>query len=276
MAVHTYPVLLWRHADGAVGGALVGDYRNAAARGADEREVLKQFADLLAWRANHEPWSIDPDLLDPRLLEIKVEVRAQYQDATRHRLIPAPDTTLIRVPCVIGKAENGMPVCEIPTLEIRFHFQDEHQVRDLAGHFVKEALSNKTPAALACLLPPRGTWLEQVSVKVTQSGNRRPPVGEREEFKTLFAVGEPLLHGGGSKSAAYGRDEEVMTLVSKLVGERSHILLVGEPGCGKTTVLMDAARRMARLDAGEDEDRSLRSWRCWRVSGARIIAGLLY
>jgi ATP-dependent Clp protease ATP-binding subunit ClpC len=276
MATHTYPVLLWRDTDGGVGGALVGDYRNAAARGADERGVLRQFAELLEWRAVHEPWSVDPELREPELLEVKVEVRAQYRDETRHRLIPAPETVVVRVPCVTGKAENGMPVCEVPTLEIRFHYQTAAQVRELVRHYVKDKLSNHSPAELVCLLPPRGAWLAHVSVREARGGPRRTPLREREDLQVLFAVADPLLHGRGTGSAAYGRDEEVMTLLGKLADERAHVLLVGEPGCGKTTVLADAARRMARLDPGEDGDRSLRSWRCWRVSGARFIAGMKY
>ena len=275
MATHTYPVLLWRDADGGVSGALVGDYRNAATRAATEQEVLRQFRELLDWRAEHEPWSVDPELTAPQLCEVKVEVRAQYRDESGRRLIPSPETIQLRVPCVAGKAENGMPVCEVPTMELRFHYQTEAQLKDLVRHYVKDHLTGSTPADIVGKLPPRGAWLDQVTVREVRGSSRQIPVRDREDLQVLFTVADPLLHGRGH-SAAYGRDEEVMTLLGKLTRERAHVLLVGEPGCGKSTILLDAARRMARLEAAESSDQSLRSWRCWRVSGARFIAGMRY
>ena len=199
MATHTYPILLWRDADGGVSGALVGDYRNAAAHAATPREVVQQFSELLDWRAAHEPWSIDPELREPELLEVKVEVRAQYQDEAARRLIPSPETILLRVPCVIGKAENGTPVCEVPTLELRFHYQSAAQLRELVRHYVKDKLTGSTPADIAGKLPPRGTWLEQVTVRDVRGSSRQIPVRDREDLQVLFTVADPVLHGRGQR-----------------------------------------------------------------------------
>ncbi|MGV3663911.1 MAG: AAA family ATPase [Prosthecobacter sp.] len=277
MATHLYPVLLWRDAGGGVTGVLVGDYRGAAVRAGTSQEVLRQLGEALEWRAKHESWSLGVELSEPRLMEVKVEVRAQYQDETEHRLIPSPETVMVRVPCVAGKAENGMSVCEVPTMELRFHFQTETQLKDLVRHYVKDRLNGQTPAALALRLPPRGAWLEQVSVREVSGSRRETPMRERDDMQVLFTVADPLLHDRGHGSAAYGRDEQVMTVLSKLTQERAHVLLVGEPGCGKSTIITDAARRMARLAAeDEDTDKSLRTWRCWRGSGARLIAGMKY
>ncbi|MBE2284155.1 MAG: ATP-dependent Clp protease ATP-binding subunit [Prosthecobacter sp.] len=276
MATHVFPVLLWRDASGGVTGLLVGDYRNASACGATPQEVLRQLSEALAWRAEHESWSIDPELLEPQLREVKVEVRAQYKDETGHRLIPSPETVTLRVPCVTGKAENGLPVCEVPVLELRFHFHNEAQLKELVRHYVKDHLTGMTPADLALKLPPRNAWLEQVSVREVAGSTRQTPMREREDMQVLFTVADPLLHDRGPSSAAYGRDAQVMTVLRKLTTERVHVLLVGEPGCGKSTIITDAARRMARLTADDESDNSMRTWRCWRGSGARMIAGMKY
>lgn len=278
MTTHVYPVLLWRDASGGVTGVLVGDYLGTTARAATPQEVMRQIGEALDWRAKHEPWSLGAELSEARLLEVKMDVRAQYKDETGHRLIPSPETLTLRVPCVAGKAENGLPVCEVPTMELRFHFQSETQLRELVRHYVKDHLTGRTPAELALQLPPRGAWLDQVSGRERPESKRRTPVSEREDMRVLFTVADPLLHDRGHGSAAYGRDEQVMTVLSKLARERAHVLLVGEPGCGKSTILTDAARRMARLAGDDDDDdgKSLRTWRCWRGSGARLIAGMKY
>lgn len=276
MATHVFPVLLWRDASGGVTGVLVGDYRGASAYGATPQEVLRQLSEALAWRAAHESWSIEPELLEPQLREVKVEVRAQYKDETGHRLIPSPETVTLRVPCVTGKAENGLPVCEVPVWELRFHFHGEARLRELVRHYVMEHFTGMTPAALALQLPPRGAWLEQVSVREVAGSARQLPMREREEMEVLFAVADPVLHDRGQGFAAYGRDEQVITLMNKLTTERAQVLLVGEPGCGKSTIIADAARRLARLASEDEGDASLRSWRCWRGSGARLIAGMRF
>ncbi|MFC5457947.1 AAA family ATPase [Prosthecobacter fluviatilis] len=276
MATHVYPVLLWRDAGGGVTGVLVGDYRSATAYAGTPQEVLRQLGDALDWRAEHESWSIGPELVEPQLREVKVDVRAQYKDETEHRLIPSPETITLRVPCVTGKAENGLAVCEVPVLDLRFHFHNEAQLKDLVRHYVKDHLTGTTPAALTLKLPPRGVWLDKVSVRDLQSSARQTPMREREDMKVLFTVADALLHERGHQSAAYGREGLVMALMNKLQHERAHVLLVGEPGCGKSTILHDAARRMARLSTDEEDDKSMRTWRCWRGSGARMIAGMKY
>jgi ATP-dependent Clp protease ATP-binding subunit ClpC len=276
MATHVYPALLWRDASGGVTGLLVGDYRSATAYGATPQEVLRQLGEALDWRAEHESYSIGAELLEPQLREVKVEVRAQYKDETEHRLIPSPETVTLRVPCVTGKAENGLPVCEVPVLELRFHFHNEAQFKELVRHYVKDHLTGQTPADLALKLPPRGVWLDKVSVRDVGSSSRQTPMREREDMQVLFTVADPLLHERGNQSAAYGRDAQVISLLGKMTHECAHVLLVGAAGSGKSTIIADAARRMARLSTDEEESKSMRTWRCWRGSGARMIAGMKY
>src|SRR5262249_20073283 len=63
------------------------------------------------------------------------------------------------------------------------------------------------------------------------------------------------------------------------------VLLVGESGTGKSTVLFDAAKALARRarsaagdaeEGDEERDKDLRTYRFWRGSAGRMIAGMRY
>jgi ATP-dependent Clp protease ATP-binding subunit ClpC len=279
MAAYQWPVLIWSAPGGGTTAVLVGDYKHSAAHAATEREALQQLKDFLDWRAEHERWGLEPDLVEPELIEVKVEVRPQYQN--QHRLIPCPDTVTLRVPCVLGKSEDGAPACEVPHLALRFTYQDVAALKDLIRHYVKDKLHGLTPLDLASQLPPAGARLTQLSVREAPYRTRRIPFPEREEFKVLMSVADPLLQDRARGSAAYGREQLSLELERKLQHEQANVLLVGEPGVGKSTLLLDAARRLSRrsarnADADEDEDRSHSLYRFWRGSGARTIAGMSY
>ncbi len=280
MPTYRYPVLIWPDASDASTAALVGDYEDAAAHAATAEEALRQLKELLEWRVENEPWGVEPDVTEPAFLEVKVEVRPQYSEGKR--LIPCPETVWLRVPCVTGLQENGLPICVVPHLGLSFNYQDVGALKGLVGHYVKEALQQQSPVQLAGRLPPRGCRLTEIVLRATTGRVRRVPPADRPELKILFAVADPLLHDHGRRtaSAAYGRDALSSALAHKLGHEKASVLLVGEPGAGKSTVLLDAAKKLARAKpsggGADDEETDLRSYRFWRGSGGRMIAGMRY
>ena len=154
----------------------------------------------------------------------------------------------------------------------------------MAAHYIKEALQGLSPLQLAGRLPPRGCRLEEISLRDTSQRVRAVPPADRPELKALFAVADPLLHDHGRKrvvSAAYGREALSNILARKLGREKANVLLVGESGVGKSTLLLDAAKKGARENPGKASDgeedgdgNDLRSYRFWRGSGGRMIAGM--
>jgi ATP-dependent Clp protease ATP-binding subunit ClpC len=282
MGNYRYPILAWKDA-AAHHAALVGDFAPACAHGPTLDEALRQLKDLLEWRMEHEYWNVDPDFLEPVLSEVKVEVRPQY--SMGKRIVPCPETIWLRVPCVTGRQENGMLACAVPHLRLHFNYQDPPALKSLVAHYVKEALQGLSPVQLAGHLPPRECALHEIALRDSTDRERRVAPFDRPELKVLFTIADPLLHSGGrkrSQSAAYGRDETVELLVRKLGHEKANVLLVGDAGVGKSTVLLETARRLARAQkasasSDEDEsDKSLRTYRFWRGSAARMIAGMRY
>ncbi|HTI72473.1 MAG TPA: hypothetical protein VMF06_21035, partial [Candidatus Limnocylindria bacterium] len=285
MPIYRYPVLTWLDASGAATAVLVGDVEHAAARAASATEALRQLHEMLEWRVEHEPWNVAPDLSEAVLFETRVEARPEYVHDDRRT--PCPDTLQLRVPCVKGVQGGGLPVCVVPHLKVVFNFQDEEGIKGLITHYVKEALQSESPAALVARLPPRSCELGELVLRVAGGRERKVPVAEREEYKALFNVAEPLLHDlrrQPKPSAAHGREATSFILSLMLRGDMSSLLLVGEAGCGKSTLLRDAARQAVREEyksrEGEskedDSEKDLRTYRFWRGTAGRLIAGMRF
>jgi ATP-dependent Clp protease ATP-binding subunit ClpC len=283
MATYRYPVLVWQDAAGIFTAALVGEFEDSAGRASTEAGALRQLKEFIEWRFEETPWSAEPEMAEAELIEMKIEIRPQYEIGKR--IIPCPETVWMRVPCVTGVEESGLRICVIPHLSVAFNYQDAAAVKSLAAHYVKEELHGYSPAELAICFPPQGCRLEELVVRHDGSTKRIIAPADRPELKTLFAVADPLLHdttGNRSASAAYGREALSETLARKLRGEKSNLLLIGPPGIGKTTLILDAARRFTReskadgADSENAELTGLRSYKFWRASGGRLIAGMRY
>jgi ATP-dependent Clp protease ATP-binding subunit ClpC len=97
----------------------------------------------------------------------------------------------------------------------------------------------------------------------------------------LSQVAEPLGDRTVRKqfSKAWERDTLVTEAVRKLHHERTNLLFVGEPGAGKTTVLVEAVQTVERLHAAAAEQRgdpSPSPRLFWLTSAGRLIAGMKY
>ncbi len=289
MAIRRFPILTWSLPDGGAAAVLAGDLEPAAASGSTEADALRQLKELIEWRFEHEPWNADADLLEPKLLEVKVEVRPRY--ASLRRVVPCPETLWLRVPCVVGRQESGIGFCAAPHLQVQFNFNEAAALKDLVAHYVNEALQGLAPAELLMRRPPEGCRLGELAVRQPGERLRAVPAAERRELQVLFKVADPLLLDQGRKrsvSAAYGRDPIVRALLEKLASQKANVLLVGEPGVGKSTVLFEAVKTLARRPAANagPENRSsktddestadLRRYRYWRTSASRLIAGMRY
>ncbi len=287
MPAYRYPLILWRDGAGAISGALAGDFDLVAASAATEDEVIRQLREAMEWRFENEPWNVDPDLAQPSLVEVKVEIRPQYR--TGKRIVPCPESIWLLVPCVTGLQASGRRLCIAPHFSLQFSYREPAELKSLVAHFIKESLQTLSPSQLAGRLPPRGCSLKELVLRDSAHRTLSVPISDRRELKILFTVSDPLLHDSTRKrtaSPAYGREHLVHAVAQKLGNERANVLLVGESGVGKSTVLLDAARQLARLsestssseqgDEGSNSASSLRTYRHWRGSAGRMIAGMRY
>ena len=266
MSVMRLPVLVWRDHAGLYTAAVV-EQPDTAAVGASAQECLSQLRHYLTWLQRNRPWEFpDVDTLEPKLARVQVEVRPEYVvGRQRHPAAPIHLT----VPCVHGKLATELHVCSIPPLRLWFSFHDVDKLKELAAHYVREAMQGKSPQQVAEYLNAAEYELDEVLVTGAQQKEAR----ETRRYEALETVAEALGERAMRRqySRAWEREVEIQSLSERVKRDRANILLVGPPGVGKTSVLASAVREIERQIEGEEERR-----RFWLTNGSRLIAGMRY
>ena len=279
MATYQFPVLVWEDMEGYFTASIVEE-DDMVAVDKTPGAALSQLKGYLSWLYKREPHLYWPDFLEPRLTHLTVSVRPEYEH--RSRIYPCNEVIPLRIPCVHGRQEDGLLVCSMPTLDIRFYYYEAKQLKSMAAQHVMERLKGSTPQELSRCLPPKEAILDEIAIQVSR---KKRVIQDAPVFEALSSVAEAL----GDKSVRrqfakpWGRDGEVEDLVGRLVREKVNVILVGESGVGKTSVLVEAARKIERTsDAPSEEDgrdeglKRRKQHRFWLTGGSRLIAGMRY
>jgi ATP-dependent Clp protease ATP-binding subunit ClpC len=280
--MHRFPVLVWEDFTGRYSARLIDDQEDPtmplAGFGRTAREALAQLKEYLTWSFEREPWRTVPDFLDPQLLEFRVEVRPEY--TLRGRVYPSDESFPLRVACVHGRQQSGMLVCALPLLGLQFYYYEASSLRGLVTTYAQESLKNRTPQQLRCNLSPKSIYLDELAIRGGKPSISTILLPQIENLKLIATpLGSDEMRR--SFSRAFGRERLVSELVHLLQRERANVLLVGDSGVGKTSLLVDAVRvveRDARLssEAQQTDSSPVRLQRFWTSSAPRLIAGMKY
>jgi ATP-dependent Clp protease ATP-binding subunit ClpC len=271
-----FPVAVWQDAQGSF-TARVLDGAQATAIDASASDVLGQLKKYLAWCLRKDaPYRSDFD--DLELRDHRVRIRPEY--ATDGAAFPVREPFHLRITCVHGKRQGGTRHCVIPTLDLRFSYQQGDPIDELVAETVQQVLGKKTPQELSRELMPMNLQLDAVHV-----GNR--PSAQRSDetrYRTLEAVSDPLSRRtrGARFPGAIQRDDAVRMVVDRLSRDKANLLLLGESGVGKTTVLVQAIHQVLRpnktaspIDADKAKESDVKR-QFWRTTGQRLISGMKY
>ena len=278
MPTYRFPVLVWEDYSGYFTARLVEDMDLPAAFGETAPDAIYQLKELLDWSFQKFPWFSTPDFNDPKLIQLRLEVRPEYH--TGDRIYPCDEIVALRAPCVHGRNSAGLLVCSLPTLDTTFFYTEPQKLKDLATHYAREELGGKNPASLSLYLQPRQAELAEITLHVntreSDSGWNAGP-----SLEVLGSIAEPL----GDKrlrrrfSRAWERESEVADLVRRIGREKANVIIAGESGAGKTSVLVEAVRQIEQQSEQESEGDDAGSsvkFKHWLTSGARLIAGMQY
>ncbi len=262
------PVFIWQSHQGKFTARLIDDFEEGIAVGETRKEVLDHLRDYLVHRSRQDDFFwLDPDFAEGTIRQVKVAIVPEYRDGERR--FPCREPIHFKLPCAVGRRASGLWAACFPTLDVYFDFFEMARFNELAVHYARQFLSDRTPRELTRFLPPAACEIETLSVSIKESSPReRTP----ELFPQLSRVASPVdKRSAGRIGRAWERDAEVQELMRALREESGSICLVGETGSGKTSILVEAVRRLLK----EDESAAARP-RFWLSSAARIIAGMRY
>ena len=278
MPTTRYPVLIWRDFAGQFTASLVE--HSVAAVGRSRSLALESLRDYLTWINEREP--LPPsDLFEPQLSTFKVAVRPEY--TFKQRIFPCDQTLSLRVHCVHGKQISGLFVAGVPRLDIRCYYYEKATMQEQVSWHVQQRLRDLTPAELSRQLPPAEVLLDDIVIRLSDKLRERP---DEQRLPVLSAIAQPLGHKAVRKlyGRAWERERDVENLVQTVRQGQANLLLVGEAGSGKSTVLCEAAialeREWNKKRKKEDPELapvgSKSPHRFWQTSAGRIIAGMKY
>ena len=132
MATVPIPVALWADYQGFYTAIPVeAELFDAAGFDSSAGGALSQVKSYLAWRCKEFGIKLEPDFLEPELLQARVSIRPQYQDASGKRSYPCQEAVELRIPCVRGRTESGILRCCLPTLRLAFTYFAIFEAPDL-------------------------------------------------------------------------------------------------------------------------------------------------
>ena len=304
MTTFRIPILIQRNFGGTfTAQAVTGgeDYFPPAAFAERRDAAISEVKEYLQWLFEREWWREPDEFTELAFHEFRVEARPEYeakadleddgrQSPKKMKLPPkkrsftSEDTVPLRVACVSWKTESGNYCAVLPLLDIEFFYNRESELRNLVNLKVQETLRGSTPLTLANYLPPLEIQLEELTFQA------RRKTKQTEIFKetpNLSAVAEPLGAKDFTKkiSKAYDREKEVADLIARLTDEKASVIITGENGIGKTTVLIEAVKQIEKdllakpiededFDAEFDEKNP--KHRFWQTNGGRIVSGMKY
>lgn len=245
----------------------------------DKDKAFDRIDHLISRLLQHDPNIVTYDRnSDPIVRHLKFSIpiiRFGVMDALDLQLfavctrVVSKDTDRARWSVFLPQIERGIEVDDLKNLELT-----------LAEYFRSWfSLDARVPYLLdftESLLTADGEPRFQVSNRLIRFKTNEDS-GEESEIQpeTLSQVGDPLHLRMLRRDAprAYRRNRKVSQLLGHLseTAERS-VLLIGEPGCGKTSIFYEAVHRIAHKRAPEN----LKKIPVWQVSGGRLLAGTRY
>jgi len=271
-----YPLLSWQMPDGLVLGLIVGtghshvDTNMRGLKAAFSAQLQKEFVE------GH--WWSEPALVDAGLRMVSIMYRASYRE--EGKVFPAATETEIRIPAVHGVTSDGQFECFLPTLEERFYYYDPEQLDRLLDHFIRDALRLLSPEDVGRLLLLPAPHLSEIQVVRRGVARKRHPESGDVGLKRLPLIADRYPHTREVRKktrvepeVAWERGEQVRTVVDMITLSRVNVLLVGEPGVGKSAILRDAVHEVHNRSALAETGSRLTFW---RTTPQRMVAGARY
>ncbi len=245
----TYPLLCYPLGKEAWLGVLIGTNYQVVEK--DVRSIKNALADYLFKQyKKHDDYPY-ANIISPRIKTLEIKVRPTYRSDDGQ--YPLPTTVKVPVTIVFGENDSDYYECFFPLLDQHFYYYDPKQLKSLAHHFATNILNGMSPEKINRLSLYPKPVLEEVSLKVNY--NRDNNWGNntyQRNYDNLSRYAEKYPYSKAERKristfpeAAWELEKTVDEITSRIAGEKSNILIVGESGTGKSAVLKQAFKKLS-------------------------------
>ncbi len=270
-----YPLLYFQLKEDVVLGLLVGTGLKAM-ESSPERLERALLGHLQKQYKKYDDYPII-DLLEPRLKMAETAIRPAYR--TRSSAYPLTDTLKISVPVIYGEAAEGHYECYLPLMNESFYYYDPRQLDALLQLALVSILNRYSPEKLYRLQMYPEPGMSTLTLKVNYDREFYwDGIGYQREYRVLKRLAERVPEKKSIRrsmsalpEAAWEREDEVRTVIDKLISTRSNVLAVGRHGTGKSAVLRQAIKKISSRSGKQPLDYTF-----WRILPQRITASSKY
>ncbi len=271
----SYPLLYFEMEPNVVFGMLVGTAYEVIDR--DVRSVKSVLVRHLQKQYKKYDTYTPSYMITPQLKVVRLSVKPSYTDDWGS--YPLAHSIEVPVVAVYGKTAYNDYECFLPMFHRRFYYYDPDQLETLVQHFATGLLNQMQPEDIYRLLRYPKPHLDTVELKVKSDRSYEwNGFFSKREFKALNSLTERYPHAKGIRrrlsalpDAAWELENKVGEVTDKIIATRSNVLVVGNPGVGKSAVLKQAIRRISIRSKEQQLDYTF-----WRIMPQRITASAKY
>ncbi len=269
-----YPLLYYQLKENAYLGILVGTKYQLVAK--DVKSLKNTLTSHLKKEyKRYDDYPIS-DILDPKLKVFEIRVRPSYREESG--AYPLSEFIKIPVVAVYGETDNSYYQCELPLLGESFYYYDAKQLPTLVRHFATNFLNQKTPRDLHRFLLNGQPQLETISMRVDYDRDFEWTPRHERQYETLNSLCEKYPYQKVIQKkisvfpdAAWELEDTVIEVTEKIIGTKSNLLVVGNSGVGKSSVLKQAIKKITTRAKKEKLEVSF-----WRIMPQRIVSTAKY
>jgi ATP-dependent Clp protease ATP-binding subunit ClpC len=252
-------------------------FPGVAAYGTTPEECKQEIAEALAKRLAE----VDPELLhtyafksNQRLEKVTAELRPIDRN-NRHRR----NALRLTISLLLTPEEDGQILVTAPRLRfppLTFYIARAEELQEIAQLELAQYFHDEPIEVILALQASRHEMLDTLEVEFRpKKATDKEDEEQEERFWALKASGTNL-HAKASEGQlrrAFRREALVDQILGAIASERRpSILLVGPSGVGKTALVYEIARRIAKKECPE----ALHDRQIWSVTGDSLIAGCSY
>jgi ATP-dependent Clp protease ATP-binding subunit ClpC len=245
----TYPVIYFELDDNTVLGGIVGTRYQVV--DSDIRAVKGSIKDWLQKQYKKYDWYLSSNIEQYKMKVFEVKIRPTYRNADRS----FPSSFVLKVPVVaiFGQTNEDYYECHLPLLGERFVYYDAKLLPSLVQNFATNLLTQQTPESLFRQLTNAEAKLDEISFRVNLNRDYgfKNNWNFNRRFQALESMAEQYPYPKSVRrnlaifpEVAWELEDMVETAVDKIIGLKANLLVVGDTGVGKSSLLRQAIKKI--------------------------------